>query len=108
MRAYGAARAPSIRTRARPPRWREDARAGLVLGRAASQTRREGSEQRRRSGATPSSGATEQRSMATQIGPGPLAGGPAGYARNHRDELGGLDRLRHVHLESGGQDAEAV
>src|SRR5437879_10405001 len=40
-------------------------------GRVASETRREGSEQRRRSGATPSSGAPEQRSIATQIDPVP-------------------------------------
>src|SRR5882724_485643 len=45
-----------------------------VLGRVASETRREGSEQRRRSCATPSSGAPEQRSIATQIGPVRLRG----------------------------------
>src|SRR6266481_1682323 len=42
-----------------------------VVGQVASETRREGSEQRRRSSATPSSGATEQRSIATQIDPLP-------------------------------------
>src|SRR5207253_1941916 len=41
------------------------------LGRVATQTRRERSEERRRSSATPSTAATEQRGMAKQIGPVP-------------------------------------
>src|SRR6266404_7373213 len=41
----------------------------VALRGQASETRREGSEERRRSGATPSIRATEQRSIATQIGP---------------------------------------
>src|SRR6266404_284548 len=52
-----------------PPDGRQSGHVGV--GRVASETRREGSEQRRRSGATPSSAATEQRSIATQIAPLP-------------------------------------
>src|SRR5437773_11118763 len=53
-----------------------DLSAAGISGRVASETRREGSEQRTRSSATPSSGTTEQRSIATQIAPLP----PRGFA----------------------------
>src|SRR5207245_3128123 len=69
----------------------------FVLGRVASETRREGSEpsssedkQRRRSNATPSSGATEQRSIAKQIGPVPAL------------------RARAIHYRNGGMAGEVT
>src|SRR5206468_6561360 len=80
------------------------AEAPLVMGGVASETRREGSEQRRRSSAMPSSGTTEQRSIATQIAP--LPGGE--YQFDLRPSLASVRRMvrRVVHLRPGGERRE--
>src|SRR5690348_8646639 len=67
-----------------------------VLGRVASETRRERSEQRRRSSATPSSGATEQRSIAKQIAPVPCTG-PPGRLPSGRAAMGIEEIFRAEH-----------